>query len=95
MIRQTIHFAGRVQGVGFRYTTTHVAQRFAVAGYVQNMPDGRVCVVAEGTREVVAAFVDSVCERMSRYIDTHHVDESEATGEFGAPDAPDTFTVRY
>ena len=95
MIRQTIYFAGRVQGVGFRYTTTQVAQRFAVAGYVQNLPDGRVRAVAEGEPQDVGGFVSAVCERMSRYIDTHHVDESNATGEFGAPDAPDTFTVRY
>ena len=81
--------------MGFRYTTTEVAQRFAVAGYVQNLADGRVCVVAEGATSEVGAFVEALFERMSRFIDTHQVDETVATGEFGPPDAQDTFTVRY
>ena len=45
MIRNTVRYTGHVQGVGFRYTTTNIAARFAVAGYVQNMPDGSVRVV--------------------------------------------------
>ena len=95
MIRQTVHFSGRVQGVGFRYTTANVARRFTVAGYVQNLPDGRVRVVVESESSEVAAFLDAVRERMSRHVERDTVDESEATGEFGRPDAPDTFTVRY
>lgn len=95
MIRQTVHFSGRVQGVGFRYTTTSIAQRFAVAGYVQNLPDGRVRLVAEGEAGEVGAFIESVRERMSRYLDAHVADTSDASGEFGHPQDPDTFTVRY
>ena len=41
-------FQGHVQGVGFRYATHGLAQRFAVAGYVRNLADGRVELVAEG-----------------------------------------------
>ena len=94
MICLTVHFSGRVQGVGFRYTAAQIARRYRVAGYVQNMPDGRVRAVAEGNPDVVRAFVDAVCQRMSRCIDTHHIDESAATGEFGAPDALNTFTIQ-
>jgi len=39
---------GRVQGVGFRYSTINHARRIGVAGYTRNMPDGSVEVVAEG-----------------------------------------------
>ncbi len=39
---------GRVQGVGFRYTTQHEAQRLGLAGYAKNMNDGSVEVVACG-----------------------------------------------
>ena len=46
--RRKVHFRGRVQGVGFRYTVRGVASGFAVTGYVKNLPDGRVLVVAEG-----------------------------------------------
>ena len=95
MIRQTIHFSGRVQGVGFRYTAHAIARRFAIAGYVQNLPDGQVQAVAEGEADHVGAFVTALCERMGRYIDTHFIDESPATGEFGAPEDPDSFDIRY
>ncbi|ECI3790527.1 acylphosphatase, partial [Salmonella enterica subsp. enterica] len=33
---------GRVQGVGFRYTTQHEAQRLGLTGYAKNMDDGSV-----------------------------------------------------
>ncbi|WP_142417754.1 acylphosphatase [Citrobacter braakii] len=44
---------GRVQGVGFRYTTQHEAQRLELTGYAKNMDDGSVEVVACGESERV------------------------------------------
>ncbi|MCF2472261.1 acylphosphatase [Citrobacter braakii] len=44
---------GRVQGVGFRYTTQHEAQRLVLTGYAKNMDDGSVEVVACGESERV------------------------------------------
>lgn len=44
---------GRVQGVGFRYTTQHEAQRLGLAGYAKNMNDGSVEVVACGESDRV------------------------------------------
>ena len=95
MIRHTVHFSGRVQGVGFRYTAALIARRFDVAGYVQNLDDGRVRVVAEGEPDQVAAYIDAVSERMSRNITDQTADETPATLEFGRPGEPDTFAVRY
>lgn len=49
---------GRVQGVGFRYFTEREAQKRRVRGYVRNLPDGRVEVLAQaesGTLEDFAA----------------------------------------
>ncbi|MDB5171893.1 MAG: Acylphosphatase, partial [Phycisphaerales bacterium] len=37
MQRRIYHFDGRVQGVGFRYTTQNIAIRYNVHGYVRNL----------------------------------------------------------
>ncbi len=93
MLRYTVHFAGRVQGVGFRYTAQRVARRHAVAGYVQNLPDGRVKLVAEGEKAVLDALVADIQQAMAGYIQTTTVDASTATGEFGAA-TPGALTIR-
>lgn len=51
-VRMTAWVRGRVQGVGFRWFTR--AEALAIGGllgFASNLPDGRVQVVAEGTRE--------------------------------------------
>ena len=65
---ETVFFSGRVQGVGFRYTTLQVAKEFEVAGFVANLTDGRVQLEAEGTTKEVESFVKAVGERMHGYI---------------------------
>ena len=65
---ESVCFSGRVQGVGVRYATLQVAKEFDVAGFVCNLPDGRVQVEAEGRSEEVAAFVTALEERMHGYI---------------------------
>src|SRR5689334_21011918 len=46
--RVEVFYTGRVQGVGFRYTTREIAKGFEVSGSVQNLEDGRVELEAEG-----------------------------------------------
>jgi len=43
--------SGRVQGVGFRFYVYREARRLRLAGCVNNLPDGRVEVYAQGPRE--------------------------------------------
>lgn len=95
MVRFTVTFTGRVQGVGFRYTTVEVAQRFAVAGSVQNMPDGSVRMIAEGQADELDEFLAALRERMSRNIHGVSIDRGAANGEFGTPGGADVFTIRY
>ncbi|GAA3287997.1 MULTISPECIES: acylphosphatase [Dactylosporangium] len=57
MIRTRVVISGRVQGVYFRDTCRRVAREHGVAGWVRNLPDGRVEAVFEGTAEAVAAMV--------------------------------------
>lgn len=49
-VRLTAWVHGRVQGVGFRWWTRSRAAELGLAGYARNLDDGRVEVVAEGSR---------------------------------------------
>ena len=85
----TVLFKGRVQGVGFRYRAEHLARSFDVAGYVRNLADGRVELVAEGTRSQVAGLVDAVEREMTGYIRDRDRQEQPPTGR------PAGFSIRY
>jgi acylphosphatase len=50
-VRLTAWVEGRVQGVGFRWWVRANALELKLAGYAENLPDGRVTVVAEGDRK--------------------------------------------
>ncbi len=81
-IRRTIHFSGFVQGVGFRFTTQAIAARFPVTGFVRNLPDGRVELVAEGTEDDLERFRQAVAHAMRSNIAETSSKDSVATGEF-------------
>jgi len=55
-----VHYQGRVQGVGFRWTAKHIARGFDVTGSVENLPDGRVRLVAQGESDEVEGFLEAV-----------------------------------
>ncbi len=82
MQRWTVHFTGHVQGVGFRYTTVRIARRFAVCGFVRNLDDGCVQLVAEGDEKSLHDFVTTIQEQMRDYIHDTRKTISPATGEF-------------
>jgi acylphosphatase len=82
MIRRTSHFSGRVQGVGFRYTAQDIARNHKVAGYVRNLPDGRVELVAEGEEPEINALIQSIAGRMEGFIKNRTDNDSPATGQF-------------
>jgi len=59
-VRAHAWISGRVQGVGFRFFTEHVARRYRVSGFVRNLPDGRVEVIAEGDQAVLETFLNEL-----------------------------------
>jgi len=81
-VRWTVLFSGSVQGVGFRYTTERVARQYAVTGYVRNLADGRVEVVAEGSPAEVRRFLDAIEQTMGGYIGDRRRTEAPAGGRF-------------
>lgn len=82
MIRRRVIFSGRVQGVGFRATARHIAQRFEVTGFVKNLAGGDVELVAEGDAMELGQFLATIASEMSRNITDQRVSEQRATREF-------------
>lgn len=77
-----VWYSGHVQGVGFRYTTWSIARGYAVTGFVENLPDGRVHLVAEGTVDQVRLFLAAIADRMSGHVRDVKSDQRPATGQF-------------
>jgi acylphosphatase len=85
--RMLIHYSGRVQGVGFRYTVREVACGYEVTGFVRNMPDGRVELVAEGDEAELKEFVTGIRDGgLAGYIRNEEMHWMPATGEFAGFD---------
>ena len=68
VFRLTVNFRGRVQGVGFRWNVRQESSGFDVAGYVKNLPDGSVEMLAEGEKDEVNRFLASVENRMRGHV---------------------------
>jgi acylphosphatase len=58
LVRKRIVVRGRVQGVGFRYSTVSQARRLGLAGWARNAPDGSVEIVAEGSSDAMRLLVE-------------------------------------
>jgi acylphosphatase len=57
-VRLTALVRGRVQGVGFRWWARSRALELGLTGYVANRLDGRVLVVAQGSRNICQCLLD-------------------------------------
>jgi len=85
MSRRQVHvlYGGRVQGVGFRYSARTIATGFEITGIVRNLHDGRVELVAEGSKDELEAFQAAIRDsELGHFIAHEQVAWSEATGEF-------------
>lgn len=81
--RLHIFYSGRVQGVGFRYSTKMVACGFEVTGTVRNLPDGRVELLAEGSRDELESFRLAIQDSdVGRFVRHEETAWGEAKNEF-------------
>ena len=84
--RRQVIYSGRVQGVGFRFTCRHIAQSHAVTGFVKNLDDGNVQLVAEGAPEALDRFLAAIAERMGSNIRKADASTGSPTGQFASFD---------
>ncbi|MGA7934930.1 MAG: acylphosphatase [Kovacikia sp.] len=72
-IRAHAFISGRVQGVGYRFTTQDTAIELGLNGWVRNLPDGRVEAIFEGTEMQVKQMIDW-CHQGPRGAIVHRVE---------------------
>ena len=68
IIQAHILYTGTVQGVGFRYAVIHAARKLALAGWVKNLPDGRVELCVEGPEDKIKTLRQNINDRFNGYI---------------------------
>ena len=74
---------GAVQGVGFRYFVLNAARAAGLVGFVKNLRDGSVEIVAEGPRKELERFARDVSEGPRRgLVRDVQLRWIESTGEF-------------
>ncbi len=80
-IAKHIIFTGRVQGVGFRFTAHRIALQYDLAGFVKNLPDGSVEMLAQGDADDVRDYLRDIYESFAAYIrDTKIENTAPAAG---------------
>jgi len=75
MIAKRIIFTGRVQGVGFRFTARRAASRRQLTGYVRNMPNGSVEMLAQGRPEDIDDCIQDIKEYFAGYLKETRIEE--------------------
>ncbi|MFH1614688.1 MAG: acylphosphatase [Planctomycetota bacterium] len=68
IIAKRILFSGRVQGVGFRFTACRIARRRNLSGFVRNLHDGRVEMLAQGAPTDIENCLREITEAFGGYI---------------------------
>ncbi|MDD5613948.1 MAG: acylphosphatase [Candidatus Omnitrophica bacterium] len=89
--RVRVYYSGRVQGVGFRFTAERIALEMGnIFGWVKNLQDGRVEVVAEAEEEKLKMFLHNIREGlMKRYIKREDIIWDSPAGKM------DDFVIKF
>jgi acylphosphatase len=82
MVQAHIFFTGMVQGVGFRYTTHQMATALKLKGWVKNLPDGRVEVLAEGEKSAIEDLCKNLEGHFGSYIRQKTINYYEHQNQF-------------
>jgi acylphosphatase len=83
MVRVGLIIEGRVQGVFYRAYTQKEAQNYQITGYVRNLPNGDVEVIAEGEEKAIKKLIEWCSKGPSyAYVKKVNVKWEEYIGEF-------------
>ncbi len=86
-VRAHVFLSGRVQGVAYRYFAEKWARAAGVSGWVRNLYDGRVEVLAEGDRAKVDEFLVHIRQGpRAALVDEADIRFEDYTGEFSGFD---------
>ena len=75
MVRKHIFFSGDVQGVVFRYRSFYIAQSLGLAGWVENLWDGRVEMEVQGSEASIREMLDRI--QQQRWINVADMEITE------------------
>ncbi len=90
MKRIHLIISGRVQGIFFRHNTNKVANKLGLTGFVRNLPDGNVEVIAEGDEEKLKELI-AFCKKgpEGAYVEDIKIEYGKPKKEFSA------FSIKY
>ena len=89
--RLALRFEGEVQGVGFRWTSQRVANKFGLTGWVRNERDGSVSMELQGTDTQISEFFGALAHAWGYYKPTYVIADKDDI----APVNEDMFRVRF
>jgi len=67
-IAKHIIFKGRVQGVGFRFTTQRIVSRYDLTGFVKNLPNGSVELFIQGNADTTDECQRDIAKAFAGYV---------------------------
>lgn len=76
-MKMYLNVTGRVQGVGFRYTTYQIAMDIGLTGTVKNEDDGSVTIEAVGTEEQLSQFIQKIKTPQNPFAKVSHIEHYE------------------
>ena len=82
-MRKQLHlfYSGKVQGIGFRCTVLDIARQQKIGGWVKNLDDGRVEVIAEASEDILNNFLQDIDQHFSGHVKDLTTEWLPASGE--------------
>lgn len=84
MMKKQVHvfYSGGVQGIGFRFTARDIAVKLGICGWIKNLCNDGVEIIAEADEETLKTFLESIKEYFSDYIANTEIEWKEPAMEF-------------